>query len=109
MENYKPNSHRSKEENKSSEERKKIDKVVQGTAKLKKKSATRKFTDVFISEDAANVKNYILTDVLIPAAKKLISDIVRDGIDMVLYGGSGGSRRGARRLRSGACFGAHGH
>ena len=28
-------------------------------------------------------------DILVPAAKKLISDIVRDGIDMILYGETG--------------------
>ena len=42
MEDYKSNSHRSKETRKESgTERKKIEKVVQGTAKVKKKSKTR--------------------------------------------------------------------
>ena len=49
-----------------------------------------KLTDSFISEDAANVKSYIVMDVLVPAVKKAISDIVRDGIDMILYGESKG-------------------
>lgn len=85
-----PNSHKYKEENKNAKgEVKKVEKVVSGTVKTKKKSDIHKFTDVFISEDAANVKNYILMDVLVPAVKKAISDIVRDGIDMILYGGSG--------------------
>ena len=44
-------------------------------------------------EDASNVKSYIFMDVLVPAIKKAISDIVTDGIDMILYGGSGGSKR----------------
>lgn len=90
MENYKPNSNKYKEEQKqATNERQKLDKVISGTAKAKKKSAARKFTDVFVAEDASNVKSYIVSDVLIPAAKKLISDIVRDGIDMLLYGGTG--------------------
>ena len=80
MENYKPNSHKSKEEQKKTSEKKKLDKVISGTAKVKKKSKTGKFADMFISEDARNVKSYIVSDVLIPAAKKLISDIVKDGI-----------------------------
>lgn len=84
MENYKPNSHKSKEEQ--GLEKKKVEKVVSGTAKIKKKSGVRKFTDVFISEDVSNVKSYILSDVLIPAVKKLVSDIVKDGIDMLLDG-----------------------
>ena len=34
-------------------------------------------------------------DVLIPAIKKAISDIVTNGIDMLLYGESGGKRSGS--------------
>ena len=94
MEDYKPNSHRFKEDQKSQpEERKKLEKVVTGTVKTKKKSETSKLADIFIAEDASNVKNYILMDVLVPAIKKAISDIVRDGIDMILYGESSGKRR----------------
>lgn len=92
MENYTPNSHKYKEEQKAVEERKKVEKVISGTAKVKKKSGASKFKDVFLAEDAANVKTYIVSDVLIPAAKKLITDIVKDGIDMILYGGTRGHR-----------------
>lgn len=99
MENYKPNSHKSKEQNEAGVERKKLEKVVDGTAKVKKKSTTRKFTDAFISEDASNVKSYIFSDVLIPAAKKLISDIVKDGIEMILYGGTGPKDRRSSNFR----------
>ena len=84
---YKPTSNRyKKEQNNSTEERKKAEKVVKGTVKTRKKSEVSKLKDVFISEDVSNVKSYIVMDVLIPAAKKAISDIVRDGIDMILYG-----------------------
>lgn len=93
MENYKPNSHKSKEEQKETCEKKKLDKVISGTAKVKKKSKTGKFTDMFISEDASNVKSYIVSDVLIPAAKKLILDIVKDGVEMILYGGTNRGKR----------------
>lgn len=89
MEEYKPNSHRSKEKT----EEKKVAKVITGTAKTKKKSETRKFADIFISEDITNVKSYVLMDVLVPAIKKAIDDIVSDGIHMILYGGHGGRDR----------------
>lgn len=94
MSEYKPNSNKYKEEQKNANlaERKKIDKVVKGTVKTKKKGEIRKFADIFISEDVGNVKSYVLMDVLVPAIKKAISDIVTDGIDMILYGGSGRSR-----------------
>ena len=92
----KPNSHRYKAEQKAKtdDREKKVEKVVTGKVITKKKSGLRKFADEFISDDAKNVKSYVLGEVLIPAIKKAISDIVTDGIDMILYGES---RRGGRR------------
>ena len=93
MENYKPNSHKYRESNNEKVKEKKIEKVVSGTAKVKKKSETKKFADVFITEDIDNVKSYILMDVLVPAVKKAISDVVTNGIDMILYGESGRTKK----------------
>ena len=80
MGEYKSNSHRSREIER---EEKKVERVVKGQVKSKKKN---KFADTFISEDAASVKDYIIFDVLIPAAKNAISDMVTTGIQMMLYG-----------------------
>ena len=88
MEHYQPNSHKFKEEQR---EKKKVEKVVNGTVKTKPNTA-RKFTNIFISEDVSSVKSYIFMDVLVPAIKKAVSDIVRDGIDMLLYGESKGRK-----------------
>lgn len=97
MQDYKPNSHRFKEEQKqAATEKKKVEKVVSGTAVVKKRSEARKLADIFISEDAENVKSYIFMDVLVPAIKKAVSDIVTDGIDMILYGSTGRSKKGGR-------------
>lgn len=93
MDNYKPNSHKSKEEQKESTSEKKIEKVISGSVKSKKKNEIQKFADVFISEDVNNVKSYIVLDVLVPAIKKAISDIVTNGIDMILYGESGRTKK----------------
>ena len=82
MAEYKGNSHRSKEQNEVVE--KKVEQIAKG--KTKKKSDVKKFTDTFIAEDITSVKDYILMEVLLPAAKKAISDIVTNGIDMILYG-----------------------
>lgn len=87
MEDYKSNSHKSK-----SNAKKKIEKVVSGNVKSKKKGELHKFTDVFISEDASNVKSYIFMDVLIPAIKKALYDIVTGGLEMSLYGGTNKNR-----------------
>ena len=87
---YGGNSHKMKDEQKTlpdkSSEEKKIEKVISGSAKSKKKGEMQKFADVFITEDVGNVKNYIFMEVLVPAVKKAISDIVTNGVDMILYG-----------------------
>lgn len=72
---------------------KRAEKVVKGKVKTKK-NEMRKLTDIFISEDVANVKNYIMFDVLIPTFKKTIYDIVVNSLDISLFGGRGsGSKR----------------
>lgn len=86
---FKSNSHKSKEV----DEKKKVEKVVKGKVKTKKKNGIAKFTDVFVSEDVSSVKSYIIGEVLIPAMKKALSDIVTNGIDMILYGESGVTKR----------------
>ena len=53
----------------------------------------RKLTDIFISEDVTNVKDYIIFDVVVPALKKAIYDLVVGTLDMSLYGGRGNSNR----------------
>lgn len=96
MEEYKSNSYRSKEAQKNDNvkpEDRKIEKVVTGVVKTKKKSKISQAMDNFISEDAKNVKSYVLGEVLIPAIKKAISDIVTDGIDIILYGETRGKNR----------------
>ncbi len=90
MENrvYTPNSHKYKESQKNKQEHeKRVEKVVQGPVKTKKKSGVSKFAEVFISEDVTNVKSYVVTDILIPAIKNTILDIITDSANMI-FGGS---------------------
>ena len=86
MEDYKPNSHRSKE----SGNEKRLEKVVTGTVRPKKKSNTEKLAELFLPEDVENLKTYVVRDILIPAGKKAVSEI----IDMFLYGSTGRSTKG---------------
>lgn len=67
---------------------KKIDSIVSEPTKTKKKSGFSKFMSSIVAEDMANVRSYIFIDVLIPAIKKAIDDIIKNGIDMLLYGSS---------------------
>lgn len=84
---YKPNSYKSKEE--AAEQSRKVEKVVTGNVKLRKKSEIQKLSNVFLAEDMSSVGKYVVTEVLIPAFKKAVSDIVTNGIDMLLYGSNG--------------------
>lgn len=89
MEEYKSNSHRSKELTKNEPTKKVVKPIAKATTKKKNKLA-----ETFISEDASNIKSYILMDVLVPAIKKAVIDIVTDGISMLFYGDtSHGNRR----------------
>lgn len=86
---YSSNSNKSREEA-SREQRKlpekKIERVVSGEVKVKKKGFFSKMRDNLVSDDASSVKSYIFNDVLIPSFKKAVSDIVTNGIDIMLYG-----------------------
>ena len=93
MENYKPNSHKYKAEQKAASDEKRVEKIVKSNVKVKKKNGLNKLTDNFVSDDAKNIKSYVVFDVLIPAVKKAISDIVTNGIDMILYGETGRSKK----------------
>lgn len=112
MENYPGNTNRAKDEGptpyskvtpKSSEdeksEPKKVEKVIQGDAVRRKKPLHKKFTDVFINEDAQSVGDYILKDVILPATQNVILDAVTQGLERMLFGDSRG-RIGASRSRS---------
>ncbi len=85
-EEYKPNSHRSKEQQESHEPmpEKRTEKVVTGNVKQRKKSGLAKAGSIFVPGDVDSVKSYILMDVLVPSIKRAISDIVCNGINMLL-------------------------
>lgn len=93
---YNPNSNRFLTKDKPTEEenlgKKKVDKVVSGSVKTKKKSSLSKFADTFIEEDKDTVVGYLLSEVLIPSFKKMVSDTIKTGIDKMLYGDSEVSR-----------------
>lgn len=85
-----------------SEEKPKGEKVIQGQVVVQKKSEASKIAKDFFSEDAKNVSNYILKDILVPALKKLLEDVVTNGINIVLWGDSkprnGSSRTNVSRV-----------
>lgn len=73
MENYKPNSDKYRKEQQKDTD-KKVEKVVTGAVRTKKKSEVRRLADTFLAD--------IWSDVLVPAIKKIITE----SIDTALYG-----------------------
>lgn len=90
--NYPSNSNKSKD----APQIKKIEKVTSGKVVKRKKSLGKKFTETFLGDDLNSVTGYILYDVLVPAAKNLIYEIVTGGTEMSLWGEVKGKRRGDR-------------
>ena len=77
MEEYKSNSHKSRERKSEPVTEKKVEKIISGSAKSKKKSGLHKITNVFVPEDVDDVKSYIFEDIVVPAVKDIILDAVR--------------------------------
>lgn len=71
-----------KEENK-----KKVEKVVQGTATKHEKSAVQKTAETFFGGDLKEVFRSTFTDVLIPAAKNMFFDTFTQGLSRLLWNG----------------------
>lgn len=65
---------------------KKSRRPIKGKATLKKKSFIQTIASAFIGESTDNVGGYILHEVLIPAAKNTIQEMVQSGIEMLLFG-----------------------
>ena len=94
MEEYKSNSHKSRQNQNDDIPEKRVEKVVSGSVKSKKKNSLQKITNVFVPEDVDDVKSYIFEDVVVPAVKDIILDAVR------AFLGVSGSSRGGRSSTS---------
>ena len=85
MEDYKPNSYKSKEPPQPIVE-KKVEKVTTGKVMTKKKSGIAKAAKMFFAEDISSVKRYVIMEVLLPALKRTFLDMVNNGADMLVNG-----------------------
>lgn len=87
-------------EKKIEEAKKTVAPVVKGKAQKKKKSLGEKFSETFLAVDFHSVVEHVVWDVLIPAAKDTISDIVKGSINMMLFGDRKGDRTDRDRGKS---------
>lgn len=91
MENdYKPNSHRSKEQSQLPERR--VESVVTSPAQRRHPSSTQKLLKMLLPGDVEDVKHYILMDVLIPNVKRTILDGIINCVNMMFGDGPNQNR-----------------
>lgn len=84
------NSHRDK---KTAPEEKKIERVTTAEPIRRKKGLGRKFKDIFFKGDPRVIGHSLVDGILIPAAKDMIIDAVRDGVEKLVLGESHRTRR----------------
>lgn len=70
----------------SEEPEKKVEAVVTGRVITRKKSFWSKVRETFTGDDAHSVGAYIMYDIMIPALKNMISDMVSNGAERMLFG-----------------------
>lgn len=86
--NYGGNSNRQKEAS-VSEERVKIEKVINGSVVERKKGIGRRIKDHFQGDnDVHSIGSYIFWEVIIPKVRDLAVDAIREGTDRAFYGDS---------------------
>lgn len=78
-------------------ERPKQTQITSKKATIRKKSPLVRFREVFFGDDARSVASYVAQDVLLPAAKDMISDAVTQTVERILFGDSSPARRGTSR------------
>ena len=80
---------------------KRVEKVVVGTVKKQKKSLSRKLADLLLEDNTKSVGSYIFYDVLIPAGKSMICDIVGWGgfAELILFGDRRSGHAGSSSIR----------
>ncbi len=70
--------------------------------RVRKENFIQRTTKSIFGADPDGVVSYVLWDVLIPAAKETVQDMVTQGIEMFLFPGSGRGRRSKRSNNRGS-------
>lgn len=68
------------------EERDPVEKIIVGKVVMKKPPLHKRILQNMVAEDAHDVGDFLMTDVVWPAIRNLIRDVAVGGIDRTLYG-----------------------
>lgn len=70
-----------------------VEKIVEGKVVSRKQPMWKRFKNTMVADDVGSVGEYILTDIIIPATKNLIVDMVGQSVERILFGTSRGRIR----------------
>lgn len=93
MENYPTNRRSAQSAEPTPETPKKVEKIVSGAVTRRKKPLGKRFVETFVGGDTHSVGQYIMFEVLLPAIKDTIADVVSQGIERTLFGEARSSSR----------------
>ena len=90
---------------KSTEPKKKFDKVVKGKVSVKEQNDIQKLAGAFLAEDLKTVKNRLIVDYILPMLKNGVWSIFNSAVSIALFGedrsrGSSGGYSGPRTQRN---------
>lgn len=85
-----------------------VEKVVTGKVSSRKKNFFKRSADALLADDMQSIKGYLISDVVVPAIRDTIVDLVENGIRMMVYGNTVG-RRGRHSASSTAYVSYNGY
>lgn len=81
-------------------EDKNIERVTSGVGVRRKKSLRKQFSETFVAGDARTAVQYVIFEVLLPAAKDMVVEAGSQGMEKLIFGTS--RRRGSTTPQAGA-------
>lgn len=84
--NFPANSHVKKVGGEKEDPEKKIEQVTSGKVIQRKTPLGKRIKEMFVGGDAQSVGQYVLFEVLVPAVKDVIADMVSQGVERMMFG-----------------------
>lgn len=98
-----PSNSRKRRDGPPRERRPGLEKIIDGPVRIKKKGFLKRILDNFLEEDIGSVSSYVFTDILVPAAKSMVLDMINGGAERML-----GEDRYRRTRRDGRAYSPYG-
>ena len=97
--NFPSNSHKTREEREKPKKPQKQQKVIKHKVVTRKKGLFKKFSESYLGEGITAIASYVFNEILVPAGKNTLSEMLHSSTDMMIYkeDRSARGRRGDRR------------